>query len=280
LQNVTKHFLCKFNVMHYDLLHQPFDTISNGGSIQVRCICSGRFYQGLAPAVLNRHSKAARYKVRHGMAWTATEWSALGSVLAGAGTVIGAIAVIVAAKLGSETFKDWRLQKLSERRIEQAERILTATHRARRALGYVRSPLMRAAELDTAEAQLENRDDWKVVTSDRKKRLTSVQGYYNRLNAVQDEMRAVEDCLPMARALFGEHIEKALELLNRQFYMVQIAVESNSWEGNDREFTRSLSADLSSATSGDHPNKMNLLIDEQVKLIEEALVPVLQLEAK
>lgn len=41
-------------------------------------------------------------------AWTATEWSAFGAVLSGAGTVIGAVAVIVAAKLGANTFKRWR----------------------------------------------------------------------------------------------------------------------------------------------------------------------------
>lgn len=215
-----------------------------------------------------------------GMDWTATEWTALGSVLSGAGTVIGAVAVIIAAKLGSDTFHDWRQQKLSERRIEQAERILTAAYKVRRALGYVRSPLMEGHELSAAEAHLEKQDFWATTDANRKNRLVSAQGHYNRLNAVRDERRAVEECLPMARALFGEQVENALELLNRQFHMVQIAVDSNSWDGNDREFARSLREDLSSAAGTDKPNKMNVIIDEQVKLIEDALVPVLQLEAK
>jgi hypothetical protein len=210
--------------------------------------------------------------------WTATEWSALGAVLSGAGTVIGAVAVIVAAKLGSSTFKSWREQKLSERKIEQAERILTAAYKARRALGYVRSPLMLAHELNTAEAHLEKQDGW--ATSSRKQSLITAQAYYNRLNAVMDERRAVEECLPMARALFGEQVEQALELLNRQFHMVSVAVESNSWDGNDREFARSIREDLSSSSGSDRPNKMNVLIEEQVKLIEDACVPVLRLEAR
>lgn len=211
--------------------------------------------------------------------WTATEWSALGAVLSGAGTVIGALAVIGAAWFASNTFDEWRKQKLSERRIEQAERILTAAYKARRALGYVRSPLMEAHELSAAEAHLEKQEFWATADTTRKQRLVSAQGHYNRLNAVLDERRAVEECLPMARALFGEQVEKALELLNRQFHMVQIAVDANSWDGNDREFARSLREDLSSSSGTDRPNKMNVLIEEQVKLIEDMLVPVLRLEA-
>lgn len=212
--------------------------------------------------------------------WTATEWSALGAVLSGAGTIIGALAVIGAAWFASNTFDGWRRQKLSERRIEQAERILTAAYKARRALGYVRSPLMEAHELNAAEAHLEKQEFWTEVDANRKPRLTSAQGRYNRLNAVLDERRAVEECLPMARALFGEQVERALELLNRQFRMVQIAVDANSEEGSDREFSRSLREDINSSSGTDRPNRMNVLIEEQVKLIEGALVPVLRLEAK
>jgi hypothetical protein len=212
--------------------------------------------------------------------WTATEWTALGAVLSGTGTVIGALAVIIAALLASNTFDGWRRQKLSERRIEQAERILTAAYKARRALGYVRSPLMEAHELRSAEEHLKAKEFWSTADVDRKKRLISAQGHYNRLNAVLDERRAVEECLPMARALFGEQVEKALELLNRQFHMVSIAVDANSEDGNDRDFTRTLREDLSSSSGSDRPNRMNVLIEEQVKLIEDALVPVLQLDAK
>jgi hypothetical protein len=210
--------------------------------------------------------------------WTATEWTALGAVLSGTGTVIGALAVIGAAIFASNTFDGWRRQKLSERHIEQAERILTAAYKARRALGYVRSPMILAHELHTAEEQLEKQDD--SAASSKKQKLIIRQAYYNRLTAVLDERRAVEECLPMARALFGEQVEKALELLNRQFHMVSIAVDSNSDDVNDRDFARKIREDLSSSSGSDRPNKMNVLIEEQVKLIEDALFPVLRLEAK
>jgi len=204
----------------------------------------------------------------------------IGAVLQGVGSLAGAFAIAYAAVLASNTFDGWRKQKLSERRIEQAERILTAAYKARRALGYVRSPLMEGHELSAAEAHLEKQDFWATVDANRKPKLISAQGYYNRLNSVLDERRAVEECLPMARALFGEQVEQALELLNRQFRMVQIAIDANSWEGNDREFARSVREDLTSSSGSDRPNKMNVLIEEQVKLIEDALVPVLRLETK
>lgn len=78
----------------------------------------------------------------------------------------------------------------------------------------------------------------------------------------------------------GEQVEKGLELLNRQFHIVRIAVDSNSGDGNDREFARSLREDISSSSGSDRPDKMNVLIEEQVKQIEDALLPVLRLEAR
>lgn len=204
----------------------------------------------------------------------------IGAVLQGIGALAQAFAISIAAWIASDTYKGWRRQKLSERRIEQAERILTAAYNARRALGYVRSPLMEAHELSAAEAHLEKQVSWATVDANRKQGLVSAQGCYNRLNAVLDERRAVEECLPMARALFGEQVEKALELLNRQFHMVRIAVDSNSWDGNDGEFARSLRDNISSSSGSERPNKMNVLIEEQIKQIEDALLPVLRLEVR
>lgn len=210
--------------------------------------------------------------------WTATEWSALGGVLSGVGTIVGAVAVIIAAVLGSRTFETWRKQTLSQRRIEQAERILTAAYKARRALSLVRNPMMWAHELNAAEAHLEKQDFWATVDRDRKKKMISGQGYYNRLNSVIDERRALDECLPMARALFGEEVETAIDTLNRQFHLVSVAIDMKDDGGDDRDFQLMIRQDLTSGSYGDKPNKMNVLIEEQVKLIEDALVPVLRLE--
>jgi hypothetical protein len=212
-----------------------------------------------------------------GTGWTAIEWTAFGGVLSGAGTVIGALAVIGAAWFGSRTFESWRRQTLSQRRIEQAERILTATYKVRRSLSFVRNPMQWAYELHAAEEDLKEKGQL-VGSEDDKKKLTIAHLYYTRLNGELDNRRAIDECLPMARALFGENVEKALDTLNRQFHVISIAVDANSWDGNDREFARTIREDLSSSTGTDRPNKMNDLIEEQVRLIERACVPVLRLE--
>jgi hypothetical protein len=58
-----------------------------------------------------------------------------------------------------------------------------------------------------------------------------------------------------------------------------MAVDANSDTGNDREFERSLREDLSCSSGTDRPNKMNGVIDEQVKLVEEQCFPVLRLKS-
>ncbi|WP_422000037.1 hypothetical protein [Roseovarius mucosus] len=202
----------------------------------------------------------------------------IGSVLQGVGALAGAFAVGFAAWLASNTFEQWRKQKLSERHIEQAERILTATYKARRALERVRNPMMWAHELHAAREHLETQDFWASTPENRRQKMVTAQGYYNRLNAVLDERRALDECLPISRALFGEPLEQALETLHTQFHLVSIAVDANSWDGNDREFQRSISEDLSSLSGVGKANKMNGVIAEQIKVIEDACVPVLRLE--
>lgn len=91
---------------------------------------------------------------------TTIDWAATGDMLSGIGTVVGALAVIVAAVIGSRTFDNWKRQKLAERHIEQAERILTATYKVRRGLSHVRSRMMWAHETAAAEEQLKASDEW------------------------------------------------------------------------------------------------------------------------
>ena len=90
------------------------------------------------------------------------DWSATGAMLQGWGTLIGAVAVFWAAKKGADTFDSWKRQKVAERKLEQAERILMATYKARRALSFVRGIMMDGRELDAAEEKL--KVDFGLVT--------------------------------------------------------------------------------------------------------------------
>ncbi len=123
---------------------------------------------------------------------TTIDWAATGAMLSGIGTVVGALAVIGAAVIGSRTFDNWKKQKLAERHIEQAERILTATYKARRGLSRVRSPAMWGHETDAAEEQLKASGDWEKTTSEgERKSLATLQAYYNRLNTFLTAIGAI-----------------------------------------------------------------------------------------
>ncbi|MDX5985708.1 hypothetical protein SIL82_15755 [Sphingomonas echinoides] len=135
---------------------------------------------------------------------TSIDWAATGAMLSGIGTLVGALAVIGAAVIGSRTFENWKRQKLAERHIEQAERILTATYKARRGLSRVRSPAMWGNETDTAEEQLKASGEWeKTFPESERKNLASAQAYYNRINATRDDQRALEECQPVNRRRTG-----------------------------------------------------------------------------
>ncbi len=170
------------------------------------------------------------------------DWPATGAMLQGWGTLIGAGAVVYAAKRGADTYESWRKQKVAERRRDQAEKILTAVYKARRALRFVRSPMMWGHELSVAETKLkEDPKQWDSQTESRQKRLVTAQAYFNRLNRTSDEQQELSECLPMARALFGEILEKALEELHHQFWIVQIDVESFvDDEGGNSDFTKKI----------------------------------------
>jgi hypothetical protein len=211
--------------------------------------------------------------------WTATEWTALGDVLSGAGTVIGALAVIGAAVLASNTFDSWRRQTLSQRRIEQAERILTATYKVRRGLSHVRNPMLWGYELQKAEDYLKEKGELPGDDAGKRK-MTTAQTYYTRLNAVLDDRKLLQECQPMARALFGEELELAMDALNHQFQRVNAAVQAQySFEENtDRKFRESIEATLWAGYPAPEENKLDREIAEQVATIEKHCVPVLRLE--
>lgn len=210
------------------------------------------------------------------------DWGATGDMLQGIGSILGAGAVGLAAVIGGNTFKSWRQQKLSERRIEQAERILTATYKVRRGLSQVRSPAMWAHEFDAAEQTLKERGEWEKIVggeTERKKHATT-HAYYNRLNRTIDDRIALEECQPMARALFGEDLEKAIEKLNHQFHTVRVYVDANHNDrtGADSEFRRTIDSTIWEGYPSKEENQVDQIIAAQVKLIEDMCVPVLRLE--
>ncbi|RIA46974.1 hypothetical protein DFR49_1538 [Hephaestia caeni] len=212
----------------------------------------------------------------------AVDWAATGTMLQGIGTVGGVGAVVWAAIKGANTFDTWRRQKLVERKLDQAERILTAAYKGRRALGYVRGVMMWGHELHAAQEQMKEKDGWGTQTEARQKRLVTAQAFYNRINRTKDEREALDQCLPMARALFSEELEQAIEKLNHQFWMVQVDVDSyvDDEGGTDAEFTKKLRRGMYAINPpAGEVNEVTEAMEVAVATIERICLPVLRLEA-
>lgn len=206
------------------------------------------------------------------------DWAATGTMLQGTGTLVGAVAVLVAAWLGATTFESWRRQQVAGRKLFQAERILEATYKARRALKYVRGPMMWAHELSAAEDTLKENAHRQGQIEAKQERMVTAQAYFNRLNRSREEREVLDQCLPMARALFGEELEQAIESLGRQFWMVQVDVESYiDDDGSDHDFTRKIRRGMYDVKAPEgQVNEVTDAIEKAVATIEKHCLPVLR----
>lgn len=212
---------------------------------------------------------------------SSVDWLAIGTVLQGCGTLVGAVAVIIAAKLGSSTFETWRRQKLTERHMEQAERILTAAYRARRALSYVRNPAVWPYELAKARQQLRHDIDWQNRSEMDQQRLEQAQVYYDRLDSTRGERAALEECQPMARGLFGENLDICIDVLIQTFQTIQYSANSHANRGLFDDISILFDIDSALIEGYKAPNKINKMdksISDQIGIIEATCVPVLRME--
>ena len=201
------------------------------------------------------------------------DWAATGAMLQGVGSILGGVAIIIAAYLGSNTYNNWRKQKLFERKIEYAEKILTSTYKVRRELSYVRSPFITSQEYHMAENKLKDIGEWDKISSSEYKKYKKLYTYYNRLNDAIEARKELEECYSIARAVFSEDLDKALQELNKQFHLVQIYAESEFDDtGNDIEFTKIIRMHLCESNNPQDDEIKNL-----IEKIEGYCIPILKI---
>jgi len=205
------------------------------------------------------------------------DWSATGDFWSGIGTMLGAVAVIYAARKGASTFQQWKQQKLGERHIEQAERIMTAVDDARDALKSVRSPMMWAHEEEAAKKKLIEGDEagFNSNTAARQKRLVTAQAYFERLQRTRDKMLALNQCRPMGRAFFGDEIEKAIGTLAHQFLVVQTYAEASIDHEERDDFGKKIWNALYYSDRNEDC-EVTRATNESVATLEAKLLPILR----
>ncbi|GGB57924.1 hypothetical protein [Blastomonas aquatica] len=143
---------------------------------------------------------------------------------------------------------------------------------------------MPGSESAAAEAKLNlDSPSWKQHSlGEEQKRIITAQAYYMRADRSLNERIKLEECLPMARALFGPNLEEAVETLHHQFHIVLTYADAyiDDHNGTDRDFTLKIRRALfaSKTRSADEVNEVSDAIEQSVKAIEETCLPYLRLE--
>lgn len=135
-------------------------------------------------------------------------------------------------------------------------------------------------ELATAEKKLNEDPNFEEQPEGVRKRLATAQAIYNRLNDARGDQLTLDECLPMARALFNDDLETAIKKLRDQFWYVQCDVDAYvDDEGSpDAEFTKKIKRGIYDMGTKEEPNEMTLTIDELVASIEQLCAPALRFD--
>lgn len=209
------------------------------------------------------------------------DWSATGEMLQGIGSILSGAAIVLAAWFGSNTYNSWRRQKLAERKIDYAEKILTSSYKVRRELSFVRSPMMLAYELFAAESKLKDKGEWDNIAPCDRKKYTTLQAYYNRLDDALNSRKELEECYPIARAIFGEKLDKALQELNHTFQKVRVYADAQCKDtGTNEAFTSKIEMHLWEGDLLEGKNPVDESINSLILKIEDECIPILRNELK
>ena len=147
------------------------------------------------------------------------DWSATGAMLGGFGALLGAAAIVVAAG----NFQSWTKRERYKADRERAIEIAALFHEGRFVLEQIRSPLLLAGELNRAKEAIES--DERTQEDAKNQRWITRRVMITRIVDQEDYWVKVFNSLPMAKAVFGEHIYDALFSILKARQKVYAAAE-------------------------------------------------------
>lgn len=198
-------------------------------------------------------------------------------MMQGWAAIAGVGAVLFAARKAADTFAGYRRQKQEDRRIDAAERILTLAYTLKRNLTAVRSPMSMGDEIWEAEQQLQEADWYNDMPVNRQSKARTGQVILRRLAKNKPEWDLIFSTMPVARALFGEHVEAHLQAIWEQVVAVKVSAEMyRDDEGHDPEFTARMERDFWGIGGPNDPINPNL--DAAVEGLEAELLPIIRAE--
>ncbi|WP_421695487.1 hypothetical protein [Aestuariivirga sp.] len=208
--------------------------------------------------------------------WTPNEW---GAILAGVGSLLQAVAIGSAAYVGHVGFEQWRRQRIEERRIATAERILSVAYRVQDAFDTIRAPFISNEEFQAAEDDLRRRETIDSSTpSDAVRAQVRAQGAMNRVNRFAEVWSTLHETVPVARAVFGSGVETLLRDLLRQRNKLVSSVRIYAKTGDPK--VRAIFWLGQSLLSDDMDDQFENEVDDAVKKLETQLQPILTIKQK
>jgi hypothetical protein len=210
---------------------------------------------------------------------TTSCWEATGAMMSGWAAIGGVGAVLFAAHKAANTFTQYRRQRQEDRRIEAAERILTIAYSLRRRLKGVRRLISLRGEVEKAVERLKEADWYLRADEDQRNRAEIGQVVLERLQRQADAWEEIFVAMPMARALFGEPIEEAMQSIFKQSRTVQLAAsryQSAKVSGPEgRTLLESLEATFWEPAPGE-PDTVSIAMDQAISALETELLPVIR----
>lgn len=217
------------------------------------------------------------------------DWSALGDMLSGIGTIIGAGTVVFAALIGRNTFKQWKRQKQEERRMAAAEQVLVGVYRIKRAFSAIRSPAMFTHERLEHEATLRERGFADNNTPEATlQMLCWAQAIFARAALHNTEFEELLSLGPISKALFGDEIEEALRVFVMQRGRLNVAAqryadlamrpEPRTEEGREKQFQDCirLQNTMWEGSVTEEDDTIERAVDEAILTLEARLLPILR----
>lgn len=206
------------------------------------------------------------------------DWAATGTMIQGIGTLIGAIAVIIAAAIGGGTLRSWRRQQMLQRHMDLADRIFTAAVKAKQEINSVRSPWKDGSELHEAGKTLEANGLAKSSFSDAEwRRMESAQVSLDRINRCHSTWSDLEALKHSAYVHFGAEISEKIETILHQVHIIRVdALAYAEGFGDNQEFRKKLMNSLSWGRPTGEIDEMGKTIDDAVNGIEERFKPLLR----
>lgn len=197
-------------------------------------------------------------------------------MLSGIAAIAGVIVVAIGALRALDVYK---MQKQEDRRIEAAERVLTAAYDLQSGLRNVRHPMHLQAELARAKADAEEAiPHFEELPEAQRSRLQTAQVVFNRLKGRTDVWDKARSCLAIAKALFGNDVEARLTSLLKSINLVRAAANTYSHgDGGDelQEQARAIIWADPNDVAGEN-NETTRLIHEDIVALETMLLGVLR----